>query len=70
MNRDMRCGIDVGSTTAKVVVLDHDDNAVYQAYRRHDAKIQETVLGILEEIEAQIIGQRLSPRLRQRGPPT
>lgn len=34
-----RIGVDVGSTTLKVVVLDHTDEIMYKAYRRHKASI-------------------------------
>ena len=39
-------GIDIGSTTVKLVVLDEQNKIIYEAYRRHLAKTQET-LGIL-----------------------
>jgi len=34
-----RIGVDVGSTTLKVIILDHANEIVYKAYRRHKAKI-------------------------------
>jgi len=34
-----RIGIDVGSTTLKVIVLDRADNIIYRAYKRHKAGI-------------------------------
>lgn len=37
----MRIGIDVGSTTVKVVVLDEKDNIAYKDYQRHFSKVRE-----------------------------
>lgn len=37
----IRVGIDIGSTTVKVVILDKDDNVLYQSYERHFAKVRE-----------------------------
>ena len=34
-----KIGIDVGSTTMKFIVLDHDNNIVYKSYLRHKAEI-------------------------------
>ena len=38
-----RIGIDVGSTTAKIVVLDNDDRVVYSRYERHQAQVDRLV---------------------------
>lgn len=43
-------GIDIGSTTAKVVVLDSDRKRVYGKYKRHFADISNTVIGMLTEV--------------------
>ena len=45
-----RLGIDVGSTTAKVVVLDNDRNRVFSHYGRHNASIAKTVCEFLEAV--------------------
>ncbi len=36
-----RIGIDVGSTTLKIVVLDSEDRIVYKSYKRHKAEINQ-----------------------------
>ncbi len=46
---EYRAGIDIGSTTVKLVVLDADDRIVYGQYRRHMAKTQETLAELLSE---------------------
>ena len=35
MAKILRIGIDVGSTTVKMIVLDKKDNVLYKEYRRH-----------------------------------
>ena len=45
-----RLGIDVGSTTAKVVVLDNDRTRVFSHYGRHNASIAKTVCEFLEAV--------------------
>lgn len=45
-----KMGIDVGSTTIKVVVLDNNYQDVYKTYRRHHANIQQTLVEELKVI--------------------
>ena len=47
-------GIDVGSTTVKVVVLDKDNNVIYRNYLRHSSKVKETALIELEQVKRKI----------------
>ena len=47
-----KAGIDIGSTTVKLVVLDKDNRPVYQEYRRHMAHTQETLAALLKEARA------------------
>ncbi len=42
-------GIDIGSTTVKVVVLDEQENIVFGKYQRHCSHPQETVKELLQE---------------------
>ena len=44
-----QAGIDIGSTTVKFVVLDDCNNIIYGQYRRHCARIQESLTELLEE---------------------
>ncbi|HBS86984.1 MAG: hypothetical protein A2W91_02090 [Bacteroidetes bacterium GWF2_38_335] len=39
-----RAGIDIGSTTAKIVVLDTNGNIIFKNYQRHNTYIFETVI--------------------------
>ena len=43
----LHLGIDVGSTTVKVAVLDNNQQIVYSVYRRHHADVRATVLEVL-----------------------
>ena len=43
----VRIGIDVGSTTVKVAVLDDDDNLIYGDYQRHRADIRSTIISVV-----------------------
>lgn len=43
----LRVGLDVGSTTVKIAVIDDNDNIVYGDYRRHHADIHQTVKDVL-----------------------
>ncbi len=52
-------GIDVGSTTVKVVLTDNG-KIIYEKYRRHFSKVRETALKMLEETEALIGDERFS----------
>ena len=47
--KEYRAGIDIGSTTVKLVVLDAEDTILYGQYRRHMAKTQETLASLLGE---------------------
>ncbi len=43
MKEMINVGIDIGSTTVKIVVLDSQKNVLYTDYRRHNMNIRETV---------------------------
>ena len=42
-----RLGIDIGSTTVKVAILDSEDKLLFSDYQRHFANIQETLAELL-----------------------
>ena len=47
-------GIDIGSTTVKLVVLDTQGNLLFGDYRRHGAHTQETLCALLEAARAEL----------------
>ena len=49
--KEYRAGIDIGSTTVKLVVIDENDNIIYGQYRRHMARTQATLAELLAEAQ-------------------
>lgn len=58
-----RIGFDIGSTTAKMVVLDENGNIVFSKYERHNAKVKETVISFLKELLSQVGDEEISIRI-------
>ncbi len=48
-NRLYKLGIDIGSTTVKVAVLDEQNELLFSDYERHFANIQETLSALLQK---------------------
>ena len=46
-------GIDIGSTTVKVVLIDSGNEIVFSHYRRHFSEIKKTVKEILPQARKQ-----------------
>ena len=42
-------GIDIGSTTVKIAILDENNDVAFSDYERHFANIQETLSGLLSK---------------------
>ncbi len=49
-NDVLHVGLDVGSTTVKIVVMDKDKNTIYQDYQRHFSDTKNTVCKVLENL--------------------
>ena len=47
----MRLGIDVGSTTVKLVFMDDEDNIIYSRYERHMSNVFDKVEELIEKAE-------------------
>lgn len=43
-------GLDIGSTTIKIVITDGDDNIVYHRYRRHMSDMRNTLISLINEM--------------------
>lgn len=54
-------GIDIGSTTVKIAILDENDTLVFSDYERHFANIQETLADLLQKAEDQLGELTLCP---------
>lgn len=55
----MRIGIDIGSTTVKVVLLDDRDQIVHKTYERHMSKVREKTAEMLRELSPRLNGERV-----------
>ena len=53
-NNCYRLGLDVGSTTAKIVILDPRGEVAFCDYRRHQADIDGVVSGLLHDAAARL----------------
>lgn len=50
----IQAGIDIGSTTAKIVAMDAEGKILFTAYERHNAKAYEVVKNFLERLKSLI----------------
>ena len=50
----IKVGIDIGSTTAKIVVLDEYDKIIFSAYERHNAKVRDLLISFMKNLQSQI----------------
>ena len=55
----LRIGIDIGSTTVKVVVLDEQNKLLFRSYERHFSKVREKTCEILERIKDKLLGHQV-----------
>ena len=55
----LKIGIDVGSTTVKVVVLDQHDNLLFRSYERHFSMVREKTCELLRRTEDILKGQQV-----------
>ena len=56
---NLRVGIDIGSTTVKVVVLDNDNKLLFRSYERHYSKARERACETLQSIRSMLTGQNV-----------
>ncbi len=57
MKQNLYLGVDIGSTTVKVALLDKELELIYSHYERHFSDIRKTLLHILQESK-EIVGNR------------
>ncbi len=48
--KSYKAGLDIGSTTAKIVLLDSSDTLVFSNYKRHHVKIYATIKSFLQDL--------------------
>ena len=56
-----RLGIDIGSTTVKIAVLDEENTLLFSDYERHFANIQETLTSLLKKAKDALGSIQVSP---------
>ena len=52
----LHMGLDVGSTTVKLVALDDEEKIVFSTYRRHFSDMKKTVSDIMETVHDKFSG--------------
>lgn len=50
MNKILHVGLDVGSTTVKIIVMDDNLNIIYKDYQRHFSDTKNTVCNVLDKL--------------------
>ncbi|MDR0453688.1 MAG: 2-hydroxyacyl-CoA dehydratase [Deferribacteraceae bacterium] len=52
MNKNslLHTGLDVGSTTVKIIVLDNSGAILYSSYKRHFSDVRKTMIGLIEDV--------------------
>ncbi|MEG0459877.1 acyl-CoA dehydratase activase-related protein [Gordonibacter sp.] len=63
----LHIGIDVGSTTVKLAILDETRKVRFSVYRRHHADIRATIVEVLEEAAADFGGEAMTIALTGSG---
>lgn len=62
-----KLGIDIGSTTVKIAILDHNNTILFSDYERHYANIQETLAGLLQKAFSELGELEVSPMITGSG---
>ena len=66
-NKNVTLGIDIGSTTVKIAILDADHNILFSDYERHYANIRETLSSLLTKAYNQLGNLTLHPMITGSG---
>jgi len=63
----LHCGLDVGSTTVKLVVVNNEGKILYSVYRRHLSDIKQTIIQVLEEACQELDTSHISVKITGSG---
>ena len=66
-NQHYTLGIDIGSTTVKIAILDNANHILFSNYKRHFANIRETLLDLLKEAFEKLGNIELHPMITGSG---
>lgn len=61
LSQTLRIGVDIGSTTVKVIVINQDNHILYKTYVRHFSEVRQTVLRCIEELRTADFFAPLTP---------
>ena len=67
MNNSVRVGIDIGSTTVKVVAIAEDNSILFQKYKRHLSETKNTALELIKEAYEVLGNTMVSPMMTGSG---
>ncbi len=56
----LHLGIDIGSTTVKIAIIDSIDNLLFSKYKRHYSDIWKTLAELIQEVNKEYQGHRLT----------
>lgn len=62
-----RLGIDIGSTTVKVAVIDEEHNILFSEYKRHFANIKETLKELVDNAAKELGNTEVAPTITGSG---
>ncbi|MBO6282531.1 MAG: 2-hydroxyglutaryl-CoA dehydratase, partial [Pseudobutyrivibrio sp.] len=66
-NKLLKLGIDIGSTTVKIAVLDDDNKLLFSDYQRHFANIQQTLTDLLTQAKSSLGKIQVRPMITGSG---
>ncbi|MCM1569393.1 MAG: acyl-CoA dehydratase activase-related protein, partial [Roseburia sp.] len=66
-NKEATLGIDIGSTTVKIAILDEACHILFSDYERHYANIRETLSGLLQKAYGELGNLTLHPMITGSG---
>ena len=58
-------GIDVGSTTVKIVVLNEQEEILYSSYQRHMSDVRRKIIALLQEVAKQFPNNKVKAVFRK-----
>nr|WP_212904432.1 2-hydroxyacyl-CoA dehydratase [Clostridium polyendosporum] len=60
LSSEYHVGLDVGSTTVKIVILDRKDNIIFSTYKRHFSDIKNTINEVVEEAVTHLANEKVT----------
>lgn len=59
----IKLGLDVGSTTVKMVAVDKEGRIIYSKYERHNAKAKDVIILMLKELGTIVNNEDIAIRI-------